>query len=523
MNRGDAADPARETEGRLRRLIDSAPFGAHVYELHPDGRLVFVGANESANQILGVDCSQFLGMTIEQAFPPLAETPIPDAYRAVARDGEPYHEEQVLYAEGDIAGVYDVHALQLAPGQVAAFFQDITQRWRAEVERDALEAQLRQAQKMEAVGKLAGGIAHDFNNLLTAISGYAELLRGSFPPDDARVDDVDQIRTASASASALVRQLLAFSRQEVLQPAVMDLGECVRTTERMLRRVLGEDVTLDTRIAPGLDLVLVDETHMVQVVMNLAVNARDAMPTGGILTIEVANADIDQAFADTHPSMVPGRYVCLTVSDVGIGMDEATRLRVFEPFFTTKEPGKGTGLGLATVYGIVKQSGGTVWVESEAGGGSRFSVYLPSHVGVKERRAEPAARTGTGNLTGTILLVEDAADVRAYVTRVLVGNGHRVLAAEDGSTGLEMARQRDGAIDVLLTDVVMPGMSGRELAQRAQALIPGLRIVYMSGYASTILSRETLVAGDVVLLRKPFTPDELEQVIQEALRGSTAG
>ena len=516
--RPDAHGPAGEAE-RLRRLIDAAPFGAHVYELHDDGRLVFLAGNEPANRILGVDCSRFVGLTIEEAFPPLVDTLIPDAYRAVARDGVPYHEEQVVYNAGGISGIYDVYALQLASHQMAAFFQDITERRRAEAERAELEAELQQARKMEAVGALAGGIAHDFNNLLTAIAGYAELLRGSLAPDDPRVDDVDQIRRASGTAAGLIRQLMAFSRQAPVSPSLVDVGECVRNSERILRRVLGEQVTLVARIPSNLDPVFADETHIVQVVLNLAVNARDAMPSGGTLTIDVANAEVDGAFAERHPPLVPGRYVAVTVADTGVGMDETTQQRVFEPFFTTKDPGKGTGLGLATVYGIVKRAGGSIVVESAVGEGSRFTVFLPSTIG--ERTApEPGAERAAGGRTGSVLVAEDASDVRSYVTRVLEAQGHRVLVAADGMAALALASAERGAIDVLLTDVVMPGMSGRDLARWASLEIPDLRVVYMSGYATPVLSDDDLAAPDFRLLAKPFSAEELLRAIDEALRDS---
>ena len=508
---------AADSEARLRRLIDAAPFGAHVYELHPDGRLVFVSANESANRILGVDCSQFVGMTIEDAFPPLSDTPIPGAYRAVASTGEPYHEEQVTYDEGRISGVFDVHALQIAPNMMATFFQDITERRRAEEHRARLELRLRQAQKMVAIGELAGGIAHDFNNLLTGIAGYAELLRETFPPGDPRIDDVEQIRKASDSGAALIRQLLAFSRQDVLNPTLVDVGERVRGAERMLRRILGEDVTLVTTVEPDLDRVMADETHVVQVVLNLAVNARDAMPNGGTLTIDVSNVLADEAFAQAHPPLEPGRHVALSVSDTGFGMDEATLERAFEPFFTTKEPGKGTGLGLATVYGIVQRWGGAVSVESEVGAGSRFTVFLPSQAHADADVGERTVSPPREHRSGTILVVEDAPDVRTYVTRVLRGNGHRVLVADDGASGLALAAKHLATVDVLLTDVVMPGMSGRELAQRMQATVPGIRVVYMSGYAATVISDEVAAAPGFTLLMKPFAADELESVIQDAL------
>src|SRR5467141_1945059 len=340
------------------------------------------------------------------------------------------------------------------------------ERKRAEEALRQSEERLRQAQKMEAVGRLAGGVAHDFNNLLTVITSYSELLLEDLGSDDPKRDDVEQIRKAADGAAALTRQLLAFSRQQVLQPKALDLKATVTGTEKLLKRLIGEDIQLTTFLAPDLGVVKADPGQIEQIIINLAVNARDAMPAGGRLTIEAANVDMDEAYVRGHAPAGPGRYVMLALSDTGIGMDEATKARIFEPFFTTKEPGKGTGLGLATVYGIVKQSGGFIWVYSEPGQGTSFKVYLPRVEEPAEPAAVPTATAEPLRGTETVLLVEDAASVRMVTRQVLERYGYTILTAEDGLEALEIAKGFGKSIHVVLTDIVMPRMRGPALAKR---------------------------------------------------------
>ena len=384
-------------------------------------------------------------------------------------------------------------------------------------ERKHLEKQLFQAQKMEAVGRLAGGVAHDFNNLLTAIFGYADLLAEDLAPDHAGRGDLNEIRTAATRASALTRQLLAFSRQQVLQPVVLNLNEVVEDLQKMLHRLLGEDVDLHASLAPDLGNVRADPGQMEQVIMNLAVNARDAMPTGGRLTIETMNADLEEDYADAHPPVQPGPYVMLAVSDTGIGMDEATKARVFEPFFTTKEAGKGTGLGLATVYGIVKQSGGFIWLYSEPGQGAAFKIYLPRVDAPAEPvvKAPPVGATVAG--TETVLIAEDDELLRPLARELLSKLGYKVLEARHAAEALAVASAYAGDIHLLVSDVVMPGGGGFRLAQELLSKRPAMRVLYMSGYTDEAVVRHGLLERGLHYLQKPFTPAVLARRIRDVL------
>jgi len=379
-----------------------------------------------------------------------------------------------------------------------------------------LERQFQQAQRMEAVGRLAGGIAHDFNNVLTVIAGYGQLLRDSFEQGDPRREHLATILQAADSAATLTRQLLAFSRQQVLEPQILDLNEVVRGAEKMLRRTIGEDIDLKTVLAPEPALVRADPGQIEQVLMNLVVNARDAMPGTGHLVIETARMDVDAAYAARHGTTTPGAYMRLSVSDSGCGMDEATIARIFEPFFTTKDAGKGTGLGLATVYGIVKQSDGFVWAYSEVGHGTTMAIDLPQAEGEIESSVNAAAEPARGGVE-TILLVEDAASVRVVARQTLERAGYRVLEAPDGATALNLVARHAGPVDLLVSDVVMPGMNGRELAENLVRLRSRLPVLFVSGYTDDAVMRAGLLARAVNFLQKPFTPEKLLRAVRRAL------
>lgn len=390
---------------------------------------------------------------------------------------------------------------------ILAIFKDIT-------EQRALEKQLRQAQKMEAIGQLSGGIAHDFNNLLSVIIGYGEVLEESLPKDDPSHKNCQQITKAGRSAASLTRQLLAFSRQQVLEPKVLDLNAVVLHVEKMLRRLIGENIDLKTRLGRNLGRVKADQGQIEQVIINLAVNARDVMPNGGKLTIETADIDLDQEYVKRHPLHPPGPYVLLTVSDTGVGMDAETQARIFEPFFTTKEMGKGTGLGLATVYGVVKQSGGFIWVYSEVGHGTTFKIYLPrTSEATSEERPVSSTRPTRG--TETVLLVEDEEALREFTATVLTQSGYTVMSAESPDKAIDVAKQHQGPIHLLLTDVIMPGMNGRALAANLVATRPEIRVVYMSGY--TGFTHPGLLDSNAMLLQKPFTREALLHKVREGL------
>jgi signal transduction histidine kinase/ActR/RegA family two-component response regulator len=384
------------------------------------------------------------------------------------------------------------------------------------------EEQLRQAQKMEAVGKLAGGVAHDFNNLLTAIICNSDLTLRRLGEDDPLRRNVEGIKGAGERAAALTRQLLAFSRKQVLQPKVLNLNDVVVETNKMLRRLIGEDIDLLTVLEPSLGQVKADPGQVDQVLINLCVNARDAMPKGGKLTIETSNIYVDEEYARRHLSVRPGWYVMLVVTDTGCGMDAQTQERIFEPFFTTKEVGKGTGLGLSTVYGIVKQSGGNVWVYSEEGRGTTFKIYLPR----TDQAAEPL---DVGNAqdeppagTETVLLVEDEEMVRRMAHEILLMNGYQVLESSHGAEALDRCREHQGPIHLMLTDVVMPRMSGRELAEHAATLRPEMRVLYMSGYTDDSIVHHGVLDEGMAFIEKPFTPNSLAHKVRSALDAQVA-
>ncbi len=387
-------------------------------------------------------------------------------------------------------------------------------------ERRHLEEQLRQSQKMDAIGQLAGGIAHDFNNLLTVIAGRAQLIISRLRPEEPIHRDATLVRTTADRAAALTQQLLAFSRKQVLQPQVLDLNAVVAGMEPMLGRLIGEDIDLAVIPATGLGRVRADPGQIEQVIVNLVVNARDAMPEGGCLTVETADVELDVAYASRHLSVPPGPYVMLAVTDTGLGMDEQTRSRVFEPFFTTKGPGKGTGLGLATVYGIVKQSGGDIKLYSECGRGTSFKIYLPRVAEPTILPAEPRTTPTTAPRGDeTVLLVEDEPEVRDLAREILEASGYRVLQACDPHEAVLVAERHAGAIHLLLTDVIMPRQSGRALAERLRPLRPELQVLYMSGYTNEAIIRHGVLEPDTVFIQKPFTPTALGQKVRETLDG----
>jgi signal transduction histidine kinase len=379
------------------------------------------------------------------------------------------------------------------------------------------QEQLLQSQKLEAIGRLAGGVAHDFNNLLTVIGGYCDLVLKDHPLDDAIKLKIQEVRTAADRASALTRQLLAFSRKQVLQPRILNLNETVTELSKMLHRMIGEDIQLRTSLKDGLGNVKADPGQMEQVLMNLVVNARDAMPSGGTISIETADVYLDESYARTHVSATPGHYVMLAVSDTGCGMDPETQQHAFEPFFTTKGLGKGTGLGLSTAYGIVKQSGGNIWLYSELDKGTTFKVYLPRVTEEAEQYKQMVPSPDLLGGTETILLVEDAEMVRNLARQILEDNGYQVLEAGSAREALQLAAENYKEINLLLTDVVMPEMSGHELATRLLNVVPQLRVLYMSGYTEDTIVNHGVLEEGINFMPKPFGPDALLTRVREVL------
>lgn len=509
IERKRAETKLRESEARLRVLVEQLP--AVLWTVDKD--LCFTSCVGAGLARLGLKPNEIVGKTLSEYFETDNQTflPISAHQRAVAGEPVSFH----LDWKG---GSYACHAEPLHDGQdhvrgAICMSLDVT-------DRKQLEEQLRHSQKMEAVGRLAGGIAHDFNNLLMVIQGYADLLAERLPEGDGLRRNAEQIQTAAQRASSLTRQLLAFSRKQMLTPSVISIQSVVNDMEKILRRLIGEDIQLETHSAGDLWLVKADRSQIEQVIMNLAVNARDAMPDGGRLMIEAANVELDASFSQHAVVMTPGKYVMLAVTDNGCGMNAETQAHLFEPFFTTKEKGKGTGLGLATVYGIVKQSGGYIWVYSEPGRGTTFKVYLPriEQELPKSRTSEdvPSAKASRPG-SETVLLVEDEEGVRQLTREYLETNGYTVLQAADGHAALELVRTHRGMIHLLVTDVVMPGISGRELAERLAKIRPGIKTLYMSGYTDQAVVQHGMLESGSVLLQKPFTMGALATKLREIL------
>jgi PAS domain S-box-containing protein len=631
----------RDSEQRFRNIVESSPMGMHMYRLESNDRLVFVGANPAANRLLGVDNSQFIGKTIEEAFPPLAETEVPERYRRAAQMGEPWQTEQIEYEDAKINGAFEVYAFQTSPGKMVALFLEITERKRieealkeseekyrhmvenindvifamdregvftymsptivtftelepgeivgqhysdfvhpddqpklsrlfgerlagkiapaeyrimtrsgglrwvrsssrplisggeivglqgvlvditeakkAEEEREHLETQLRHIQKMEAIGQLAGGIAHDFNNLLSPILGYAELLFMELHPDDPRFGSVEQIHKAANRARDLTRHLTAFGRKQVIEMKPLDLNDSVSGFEKMLRRTIREDIEIQLRLNRSPSPVLADISMIEQILMNLAVNAQDAMPDGGTLSIETDELIIDKGFCREHPEVQPGRHITLVVRDTGIGIEDENLERLFEPFFTTKEKGKGTGLGLATVYGIVKQHNGAIRASSVPGKGTTFTIYFPRAEKTVETTHEKTFDLTSNHGSETVVVVEDDEMVRTLACSILRDHGYDIIEARDAKECMSLIEALDRPVDLLLTDIVMPGTNGYELYKRLLESIPELKAIFMSGYVDKMSDREAVPEDLNDFIQKPFSIQTLTRKVRTAL------
>ena len=494
-----------ESERAFRSTFDDAPLG--IAQVSVDGKWIRV--NRHLESILGWNADELTGRSLFDVFQP--EGLAGDLITAAEQPGD--REERVQRKDGQFVWVRltisPVRTYTGEPRHLIVVLEDVSERRR-------LEERLRESEKLEAIGRLAGGVAHDFNNLLTAIIGYAQLLADSLDPDDPKAEDVDEIIKAAERSAALTGQLLAFSRKQVLVPAIIDVNALVRDTSVLLRRVIGEHIDLVTRLAPDLEPVSADRTQLEQIVINLAVNARDAMPSGGRLTIETSNTVIDAADFTDHTSD-RGRYVMLAVSDTGMGMDAETKLRVFEPFFTTKEQGRGTGLGLATVYGIVKQSGGFIGVHSEPQQGATFKVYLPAVPGARAAatRQETTRTEKPGN--ATILVVEDERAVRTMTRLILERAGYHVVEAAAPDEAREIFRSCASDIDLMISDVVMPGAHGPALFKQLVVDHPSLRVLYMSGYTDDEIIRAGRLEGGENFMEKPFTSQRLLERVREIL------
>jgi PAS domain S-box-containing protein len=513
-----AAIDLQESEDRFRATFEQAAVGiAHV---GTDGR--FLRVNQKLCEMVGYTREELLARKFQEITHPAdLEADVENVRRMLAGEIQAYSmEKRYIRKDGTDARialtVSLAHDAEGRPKYFISVIEDIEPRRRAEEQEARLRDQLEQVQKMESVGQLAGGIAHDFNNLLTAILGFCELILSD--EDTSHRSELEEIKHAGERAAALTRQLLAFSRKQVFQLELLDLNAAVVSMETMLRRLIGEDVRLTSTLSSEIGPVRADPSQIEQVLLNLAVNARDAMPGGGVLRIETSNVDVDEALAAAHAPCAPGRFVVLTVSDTGCGMDSGIRRRVFEPFFTTKPKGKGTGLGLATVYGIVKQSGGFVSFSSELRKGTSFRVYLPrADEPVTMKSVSGAHRAAPARGTETILMVEDDDGVRRLACHVLELLGYTVLCAESGDQALDLARDHKGKIDLVLTDVVMPEMSGREVERRLAEAGHAARVLFMSGYSDDAVLRHGVLEAGVAFLQKPFTPAVLGRKVREVL------
>jgi two-component system, cell cycle sensor histidine kinase and response regulator CckA len=515
-----AEERLRQSEERFRLLVEGVQDHA-IFMLDAEGRVATW--NVGAERMNGYTASEIDGKSSEVFY---TEDGRDQRHPARALDRartEGRHEEEGWRVKKDGSEFWAnvlMTAMRDRDARLRGFgvvIRDFTERRRTEETLRKTEEQLRQAQKMEAVGRLAGGVAHDFNNLLSVILSYLGLLLETVRPGDPIRADLEEVRTAGERASRLTHQLLAFSRQQVLQPRVIDLRQVVAGMESMLRRLLGEDVELTLLGGNGLGRVLVDPGQIEQIIMNLAVNARDAMPSGGTITIETANAELDAAYADQHFGVTAGSYVVIAVTDTGVGMDKATQAQIFEPFFTTKEKGKGTGLGLSTVFGIVKQSSGHIWVYSEPNKGTTFKIYLPAVQGDIDPTAATLPAPVTLHGTETVLLVEDEEQVRTIMRTILRRYGYNVLDAQNGGEAFLVCEKFTAKIDLLLTDVVMPRMSGRELAERLKPLRPRMKVLYVSGYTENSVVHHGVLDSGVAFLQKPITPEALARKVREVL------
>ncbi len=517
--RRQAVEELRMREREFRSLLEHGRDVVSVLDENGDLRYT----SPAVERVLGYGRGELVGTYLGELVHPDDVPGMLELFdRAIQVPGRPRKSEmRVRHSDGSWRVLETVGTSLLDDPAVQGIVvnsRDVTERREAEEALRRSEQQLVQVQKMEAIGRLAGGVAHDFNNLLTAIRGNAELLLADLPPDSQAREDVEEIRRASDRAAALTRQLLAFSRRQVLQPRLLDLNQSVREMERMLRRLLGDDVELVTRLGGDLRRVRADPAQVEQVILNLSVNARDAMPEGGVVMVCTENAELTAELREKYAYVVPGEYVLLEVGDTGQGMDAHTVASAFEPFFTTKATGKGTGLGLSMVYGIVKQSGGYIWIDSEAGRGTRVRVYLPVARGSdgEDEDEAPAALPQTKG-RGTVLLVEDEESVRRFAERVLSRGGYTVLPAAEGAEAMALSRQHPGMIQVLVTDLMMPRMNGSDLARRLMAERPGIRVLFISGFDRDAARTQTPMEPGTDFIEKPFSPEALLERIHRLL------
>jgi two-component system cell cycle sensor histidine kinase/response regulator CckA len=509
-----------EMRSRLAAIVESSDDAILGTDL--EGNIT--AWNRGAERLYGYSREEMVGQSLSLLVPPEGER---DHLRVMGRvlRGEAVHHQEATRRRKD--GTLVEVSLTVSPirdrvGRILGLSKiahDLTEKRRADAQLASMREQLWLSQKMEAIGNLAGGVAHDFNNLLSVILSYTALALEELKPGEALHDDLSEVEKAAQRAASLTQQLLAFGRRQILAPQVLDLNHSVRGLEKILRRVLGEHISLALHLESKLGQVYADPGQIEQVLMNLVVNARDAMPDGGMLTIETLNVELDASYAAQHVEVTPGEYVMVAVTDSGVGMDAATRARMFEPFFTTKEPGRGTGLGLSTVFGIVKQSDGHIWAYSEPGEGTTFKVYLPRSDGAQHPVTATPPPSPPRRGTETVLVVEDDPAVRTIVQTILRRQGYNVLEGQNGGDALLICEQYGGRIDLLITDVVMPRMNGRQLATRLASIRPELKVLYISGYTEDTIVHHGILDAGIAYLAKPITPEALARKVRDVLDG----
>lgn len=518
QERQNAEQALKESEVRYRTLVHTVPDLIYVVDLN--GNITY--ASPSAIKYYGYTAShQMLGHKVAEWIHPDHHAKFKTAMDVLKSGDVLMNQEYALFSKEGKTFFGEVSASCMRDDQghpvgIVAVVRDISDRKRAEEERSMLQAQLLQAQKMESIGRLAGGVAHDFNNMLSVILGYTELIQTQLSPEDQVVNDVIQIERAGRRAKDITQQLLAFSRKQIIEPALLNLNDIIRTTQKGLVRLIGEDVDLVFHPDPNLNKIKFDHSQLDQILINLAVNARDAMPRGGRLTIETTNTQVNEGFNPDHLGLAPGNFVLLSVSDTGVGMDKETLAHAFEPFFTTKAVGKGTGLGLATVYGIVNQGGGHIKAFSEPGKGSTFRIYFPA--ATEEELPDSESRgLSIAPGSGTVLVVEDDVMVRDMAVAMLKASGYRVVAAATPMKALKYC-QENQPFDLLITDVVMPEMSGAELRDKVLKIKPGIKVLFISGYPGDVIAHHGVLDEGINFIRKPFSMSDLAMAVQNAIQ-----
>jgi signal transduction histidine kinase/CheY-like chemotaxis protein len=508
----------KENEQRFRELFDNMGTGAAIYKSPDNGQsFIFMDLNKSGLDNAKKKKEEVIGYEVRQVFPGVEELGLFDVFKRVWKTGKPEHHPSSLYTDGQLELWVENYVCKLSSGELVAIYDDTTGRKKAEAEKEILEKQIRQSQKMESIGRLAGGVAHDYNNALSVIMGFTELAMTDMESTDPLYTDLNEVIKAAKRATDITRQLLTFARKQTISPRVLDLNDNVESMLKMLQRLIGEDIDLAWLPETKIWSVKMDPSQIDQILANLCVNARDAITGVGKITIETKNMVFDTAYCSDHVGFVPGEFVLMVVSDNGSGMDKEILNHIFEPFFTTKDVDKGTGLGLSTVYGIIKQNNGFINVYSDPGEGTSINIYLPRDEGdVLESNKEGKEETPQEG-EETILLVEDDLPVLKLTEKILTGMGYTVLTAGTPDEAMNLAKEHTGKVHLVITDVIMPEMNGRELSERLESICPDLKCMFMSGYTADAIAHHGVLDKGVCFIQKPFSKKDLATIVRKAL------